>query len=179
MKKIGNLTLDGKTYAIMLGTATVAGITAALVLQQNDENAGESAPIDYRAKVVKAAASQVGLSDKSVYCKLACRSPDHYNWPKDWCAVFALWTFIVAGLNVVWRWGDPNCWFSYRLSTTTNPKPGDVAYFTLNQHHAIVESVNGNEVHLINGNGVGGKVTRSTSTKGAVTVFYSIEGLLP
>ncbi len=65
-----------------------------------------------------------------------------------------------------------------RLPITSNPQPGDIAYFTNNQHEAIVEKVNGNTVKLINGNGQGGKVSLSSVDRSKVAAFYSIEALL-
>jgi surface antigen len=61
---------------------------------------------------------------------------------------------------------------------TTKPKIGDIAYFTTNQHHAVVVGVNGDSIQIVNGNGLGGKVTVSTTTRAAVTAFYSIVPLL-
>jgi hypothetical protein len=59
------------------------------------------------------------------------------------------------------------------------PKPGDIAYFEKNQHHAIVAAINTDgTVDLINGNGTGGAVTESRPAKTKVTAFFSIQPLL-
>lgn len=99
-----------------------------------------------------------------------------YNFDKNWCGIFILWALHQAGVAKGIKWiegkGIPG------LKTTLLPKPGDIAYFNKMNHHALVKSVDGDYVHLINGNGMNGVVSESTTPKKNVTGFYSIESLL-
>jgi hypothetical protein len=69
-------------------------------------------------------------------------------------------------------------YFSRKLPVTHDPKPGDLAYFDKPfQHHALVQSVDADGVHLIQGNyGTPGHVAESVTRK--VPVYYSIQALV-
>lgn len=151
----------------LVGLGLVAAMTGGYLLVRPTSG-------KYRSRVVEAARSQVGLSDPSPYWTDTLGPAP---WPKSWCGAFALWALHKAGLarNLKWVIGVG---FLNHLPRTTSPKPGDIAYFHANQHQAVVSSVTGNSVTLINGNGYGGKVTTSTSPISAVAGFYSIEGLI-
>lgn len=98
----------------------------------------------------------------------------------DWCGGFYLWALKVAGVappTVFWRF-DGTGIGSAKLRPTNDPKPADLAYFTRNEHHALIESVDGDTVHLINGNGGGKGITRSSVSRSQVAAFYSVEPLL-
>lgn len=98
----------------------------------------------------------------------------------DWCGGFYLWALKVAGIappSVTWRF-DGSGLASAKLKPTTDPQPADLAYFTKNQHHAMVESVDGDTVHLINGNGGGKGITLTTVQRKQVAGFFSIDPLL-
>ena len=132
-----------------------------------------------RTAVVDAALSQLGATDASVYWADTMPGSPESDYPKDWCGGFALWALHQAqlGLDLVWKVGAgfliPN------LSQTKNPKPGDIAYFAHNQHHAIVSAVNSDgTVSLVNGNGAGAQVTMSSVPKSSVTAFFSLDRLL-
>ena len=135
-----------------------------------------------RARVVAAAVGELGQSDSMRYWPSAYGKPiaDPFGFRHlAWCGAFALWCLHQAELaaDIHWELGRG---FLYRLHMTREPKAGDVAYFQHLQHHAVVEAVHEDgRVSLINGNGAGGQVTRSTGTLGLVTAFYSIDGLLP
>jgi hypothetical protein len=97
------------------------------------------------------------------------------SYPSNWCGVFILWVLHRAKIALDIKWIIEKG-FLYRLPTTKNPKPGDVAYFNKNQHQALVHSVIGNKVNLINGNGLYGKITLSSNVNMSdVTAFYDIE----
>jgi hypothetical protein len=129
-----------------------------------------------RQKVVAAAMSQVGKSDASPYWR---DTLGNESAPKEWCGAFALWALHRAKLahDVMWAIGKG---FLYRLPQTKEPKPGDIAYKDQpNQHHAVVEYVTPTQVGVINGNGLGGKVTRSVIARNMPGVtFFSIEPLV-
>ena len=137
-------------------------------------------PNDARSAVVFAALSQVGNTDPKPYWDDVLPNTDVGH--ADWCGAFALWALHQAGLALDRQWVigrgfilvGPN-----PLPQTTDPQPGDIAYFNKNQHEAIIESVTPGAVQLINGNGTGGAVSVSTVPRSAVTAFYSIKSLLP
>lgn len=125
-----------------------------------------------RAQVVRIATEEEGKSDALKYNAgvLVSTTPAKY-----WCGIFNLWVLHQAGLakNTKWITGTG---FLYQLPKTSDPKPGDTAYFSKEQHHAIVGEVNSDgTVTLINGNGAGGKVSFSRVPKSSVTAFYSIK----
>jgi hypothetical protein len=103
-----------------------------------------------------------------------------YNWPKHWCGAFALLCLHLAGLALDWRW-RPGVGFLYRLPRTSDPQPGDIAYFAKAQHHAIVVEVRGETLYTIDGNSgplAGGRVVENARPVAAAAAFYSIAPLL-
>jgi hypothetical protein len=123
-------------------------------------------------------------------------------YPLHWCAAYALWSIQEAGLaaGVIQRVNRVNgSGYGFcepqRLPKTAGTwcagksgqelqariKPGDVAYFERNQHHAIVEAVDSiGMVWTVDGNqpaidrhGPQGTLPARHVTK--VTCFYSIE----
>jgi len=145
--------------------AAVAAALAALVGRKRP-----SCPERYRARVVSIAAAELGTSEADNPDRITEYIVDAVgNDPRgrggrlEWCGIFALWALHQAGLGRGVRW-PIGATFLGKLPSTSDPQPGDIAYFTHNQHHAIVERVNDDRtVDLINGNGTGAKVTRSTN----------------
>jgi len=81
----------------------------------------------------------------------------------SWCGIFATWAVMTGG-GTCGTWdGGPRCSAMTRL--TRDPKPGDVGYFTANQHHCIIASVNGDQIETIDGNSYDG----SSGGNGAIT----------
>ena len=81
----------------------------------------------------------------------------------SWCGIFATWAVMTGG-GTCGTWdGGPRCSAMNRI--TTNPRPGDVGYFTANAHHCIIASVNGNQIETIDGNSYDG----DSGGNGAVT----------
>jgi len=135
-------------------------------------------PVPPRTRVARAALSQVGFTDASVYWADVLPGTPPSGYPKDWCGAFALWCLHQAGLakNLNWVVGTG---FLQNLSTTQSPDVGDIAYFTTNEHHAVVTAVNTDgTVNLVNGNGTGDAVSTSVTPASHVAGFYSIEPLL-
>lgn len=94
----------------------------------------------------------------------------------SWCGVFATWAVITGGGNCgPWDSG-PRC--SSMSKITNDPKPGDVGYFTANQHHCIIASVNGNQIETIDGNsydtdgGGNGAITSKMRSRGEFAGFF-------
>lgn len=157
----------------LLGAGTLAVASGAIALW----------PVSRRSRVVDAATDALGVRDARAFWRdvLPAGTPES-QYPKDWCGAFALWCLHQAGLglDLQWEFGPPNYGFLWRLPTTQNPQPGDVAYFDTNQHHALVTDIGliGDRVGLINGNGMGGAVTASSAQRSSAAAYYSIEPLV-
>ena len=133
-----------------------------------------------RAKIVKIALDEINDIKVSEYYANTLSSKDLLTPPKDWCGIFILWVLHKAGIakNVKWKVGVGFI-ATENLIPTKTPKPGDIAYFTKNQHQALVKSVNDDgTVTIINGNGMGGKITVSSPKISDVATFYSIKKLM-
>lgn len=136
-------------------------------------------PVPPRDRVVRIAESQIGVTDARAFWKdvLPPGTPES-SYPKDWCGAFALWCLHQAGLGLDLSW-QVGMGFLQHLPTTQTPQKGDIAYFTNNEHHAVVTDVNLgvlDEAGLINGNGTGGAV--SSSISGNAEAYYSIQPLI-
>jgi hypothetical protein len=143
-----------------------------------------------RARVVELAAAELGASDPAPYWT-AVEVPSPF--PRHWCGGFALRCLRAAGLTS-WKWivGKGFIWYGEngkplalpRLPVVRHPKPGDVAYFKRGQHYAIVERVEGNTVHTIDGNTKAPPtdltpcVRRHARPRLAAAAYYSIAPLL-
>lgn len=103
------------------------------------------------------------------------------DFPPHWCGALCLFAIHRAelGLDVFWKGG-----FAARvlrqLEPHEVPKPGDVAYFKKNQHHAVVEHVDAlaRTFDSIDGNQSPGIVRHVGRKFSAVAAFYSLEPLL-
>ncbi len=132
--------------------------------------------LDARHKVLFYASHEIGPQDPKKYWLDVL--PEHEGFSGEWCGGFTLWALHQAGLakDINWEVGKGFC---YRLPITMEPMPGDIAYFHKPfQHHAIVESVDGNSVTTIDGNQPGNTVARRLRPRESVTAFYSIEPLI-
>lgn len=137
--------------------------------------------IDIRNKIVQSAIADLGNTDPQKYWESVLQQEFVGPFPKHWCGSFAL-AHIKKYVEtpILWEVGKGFC---YQLKTTKSPLPGDVAYFTKGQHHALVERIIGNLVVTIDGNSWGestGKingVNRLSRTINSVAAFYSIESL--
>lgn len=162
------LTPQQEQYGL-LGIGVVAALTATALFW----------PAPPRDRVVGAATSQLGVTDARAFWKdvLPPGTPES-SYPKDWCGAFALWCLHQAGLGLDLSW-QVGMGFLQNLPTTQTPQKGDIAYFTNNEHHAVVTDVNLgvlDEVGLINGNGTAGAV--SSSISGNAEAYYSIQPLI-
>lgn len=106
-----------------------------------------------RQDVVSKAAELIGNPDTDPIWKDVLSPHDYQPHIRlAWCGAFALNRLHAAGLgqDVKWIFGKG---FLGRLPKTDRPQPGDIAYFDKPyQHHAIVESVDGETLHTIDGN---------------------------
>lgn len=133
---------------------------------------GGSSPENIRKRVVAIAKSQIGKKLQPEYLALA--APDFVGMKPEWCGIFALWVLKTAGLGAGVTWVVAKG-FLWHLKRTSNPQPGDIAYFTKFQHQAVVAAVRGSQVDLINGNGQGGVVSPSTKDITDAAAYYSIQ----
>lgn len=130
---------------------------------------------ELRAKLLEIAYCELGNEDPSAYWLEAYgHLPDK---PRAWCAVFYLACLLRLEL-CDWRWP---LYFSGRLPLIQVPEPGDLAYFDKPfQHHAMVQSLEGATINLIQGNyGTPGRVAESQFIVGSKpVVYYSIAKLI-
>lgn len=162
--------------ALVIGSLGVVGASVfAYAVFGRDRQMNDSEA--RRAAVVAAARSQIGRTDPAPYWERVYGSYPGKSY--SWCGVFDLWALHEAGLTSQ-NWVTGIGFIApLGLRTTVYPEPGDIAYFSRNQHHAIVDHVNDDgTVELINGNGIGGAVTVSTVPTSSVTAFYSIQSLV-
>jgi hypothetical protein len=128
-----------------------------------------------RQAIVDAAESQLGPQDPTKYWAdvlPGVTGTGHLSW----CGGFALWCLHQAGLakDIDWKIGLGFC---FKLPRTTDPKPGDVAYFDKPyQHHAIVSDIDGDVLSTIDGNQTGNTVRhRTRSVSESKVVFFSVD----
>lgn len=129
-----------------------------------------------RQTILQIAETQLGPQDPKKYWLDVI--PEHPGFSGAWCGGFTLWVLHEAGIakDIQWEMGKGYC---YRLPTTNNPQPGDIAYFDKPyQHHAFVERIEGNSLYTIDGNQPGNTVAKRLRPRDSVTAFYSIEPLL-
>lgn len=155
-----------------------AGILASLLLRRDSNPLASLSP---RQRVAQAALSQMGSTDKAKYWASAL--PGQNPAGLDWCGAFALWCLHQAGFAVDWFWKIGAGFLmttQHSLPITTTPKLGDIAYFTKNQHEAVVIGVDNvnRTVQLANGNGNLGAVSPSTIPWNSVTAFFSIAPII-
>jgi len=157
------------------GTALLAG--GALIIGK------KLAPENPRIRVVKAAASQLGVQNPDKYWALV--NPGLVNSGKAWCGGFALWALKQAGLalNTTWHTNENHEGYGfaevYKLPRTKSPLPGDIAYYDQPyQHHAIVTANDGQTVSTIDGNQAGNTVAVKTRPLTSATTYYSIQPFL-
>lgn len=174
--KVWERAMKTSTKLAVAASAVVgAGALAAMFSDSEDS---------LRKKVVKAAASQLDNTDASPYWLDVLGPGSH---PKDWCGAFALWALHQAGLATDTKWLIGKGFLlagRQPLKPTHEPKPGDIAYFTKSQHHAVVKEVHDDgTVSLINGNGFNpnipngatSEVAASRTPRSNVAAFYSIK----
>lgn len=125
-----------------------------------------------RARVAAIARSQVGVTTGERYFAEVIPTADR---TLEWCGIFALWVLhkaIPKSRSTPWI---PGLGFLGRSFITQNPQVGDIAYFTKNQHQAIIVGVSPTHFQLVNGNGKGGAVTLTDTPRSSVTAVYSIK----
>ncbi len=138
-----------------------------------------------RDLVVSLAAADVGLSDPKPYWRVVLGSAWVGPYPKHWCGAFALYKLREAGL-CDWLWqikgilGATNWGFLFRLERTNGPQPGDCCYLDQPfQHYCLVERVEGDTVHTIDGNqGTPGIQRKSHKLSDKRWAHYTIASLL-
>ena len=141
-------------------------------------------PDEARSLVVWSGLFRVGYADPETYWRRvgvkhgADSTSFEPPFPPHWCGAFHLWCLHEAGL-CDWPWvidsGNDTWGYCWRLQLTNKPQPGDAAYFTKNQHHAIWVG----DGRIVNGNGKGGEVTVTwVHNDHEPDAYYSIEQLV-
>lgn len=157
----------------------VAAVGAALWLRRASATTGCSETA-LRTRVVAVARAESGKAELAKY--FADAAPMYVNAadPPNWCGIFALWCLHQAGLlrGKQWKVALGFLETSPALPRTTNPKPGDIAYYTKFQHEAVVLAVDGDMVDLANGNGSGGVVSIGRRSLSDAAAYYSIAGAI-
>jgi hypothetical protein len=145
-----------------------------------------SAPVDdnksnaIRQRLVELARAEEGRGEDPEYWLEAFGSVPPLG-AYAWCGVFDLCLLRKCGLtNQLWLTGPKQYGFIYPcgLKPTNDPQPGDIAYFTRKQHHAIVLNATSDAVELCNGNGTGGVVSIGWTPRANVSSFFSIQSLI-
>ena len=128
-----------------------------------------------RKRIISIAKGELGESAWHKYLEGVAADP---GGPIAWCGIFALWVLHQAGLgeDVLWKYDGRG--FLSRLPQTSDPQPGDLAYISAKQHHAIVEKVVGNDVYTLDGNSRGRQVAANVRPRSTFAAFYSIQPLL-
>jgi hypothetical protein len=148
-------------------TLAVIGAVCALVAGA----AGcDTSPV--RSQIVSLAQSQVGVQESPLGSNCNKYSLELHGTCREWCADFATWVWIKAGVPVTYGWGAGQLnsssvsFYQYAVSKGTwhpansgyVPQPGDAAVFGLNStgtqssHVAIVVSAGSPGVNAVNGN---------------------------
>ena len=124
------------------------------------------------------AARELGSTDWEKYLQgVTLQSPDTKPY---WCGIFALWSIHKAGYACDVKWDlASGRGFLYRLPLTSQPKPGDLGYLHAYQHHAIIEKVEGDLIHTIDGNSGAAptRVLRNVRPRSAFAFFYDTSPL--
>lgn len=137
--------------------------------------------IDARRAVVTEAERHVGLWTEAEVDGLWAEvgRPDFVgHWhDKAWCGGYALRCVRRAGLcDWAWRGG---LGFLYRLRVVSLPMPGDVAYFSSGQHHAIVQDLAAGTLYTVDGNAMTRPLegVELRTRRGPAVTYYSIASL--
>jgi hypothetical protein len=130
-----------------------------------------------RANVVKIVAEERANPDPTKYWAEVLQSTGSH--PPHWCGALVLYALRKAGLtNALWKIGS-GFLYEQKLPQTKQPQPGDVAYFSKFQHHALVaEVLPDNQIVTYDGNDVGGSIGRHVRNLRDVTAFFSIDPML-
>lgn len=144
---------------------------------------------EIRRQLCAIARSQETQDDPRKYwADVGCDAEQMVKAGRHWCGAFYLWCLHQAGLLLHQGWiiGSGLSNEAYGLKLTTEPKPGDLAYFRRNQHYAMVVDTSPGMVQLVNGNSRNEsnrtgptKVIINERPRASVTAFYSIKRLLP
>lgn len=156
----------------------VAGAASLLLLRRDNR---KGAPMGRtRQRIVIWAERQENESDPTPYWYSAI-GRNVADPETDWCGAFVLTALHRVGLALDRQWalGFGLTATLPKLRITKSPEPGDIAYFSHNQHVAIVAEVMNGYVRLVNGNSTGGRVVINERPVGEVAAFYSISAYLP
>lgn len=132
-------------------------------------------PAEKRQAIVSIARYELGKRDGAKYWA-SVLAPDQEKPPHTWCGAFLLWVLRSAGVTD-WTYDPAGAWF-FRLPATSDPRPGDIVFFEDRRHVAMVDSVDGNSLRLIDGAGTGGAVSTRVVDRSAPSAIVSIGPLV-
>lgn len=132
-----------------------------------------------RQAVLDAAIAQLGKPNSPEFWTSALDKPSGAQ-RLAWCGIFTLYCLHEAGLVRDTHWIYGRGYLSGLLPRTLAPRVGDIGYRDQPfQHHFIIEAVEGDMVHSIDGNsGAHSTVNRCTHPIGHGCVYYSIAKLV-
>ena len=160
------------TKLLLAGGAALAAIGAYFVTRKLSPTEAS-----IRHAVVGAAVSQMGKNDPTPYWLDVVGTPQPRSMA--WCGAFALWALHQAGLALDKKWipGQGFLMTHGSLPQTKTPQPGDIAYFTKYEHHAVIANVYADKtMDLVNGNGQNRAVSPSIhSPISSATAIFSIK----
>lgn len=136
-------------------------------------------PSAKRRRLVALIRGEMSAPDPSKYWDSVLADSDPA--PAHWCGALILWALRALGLtDAHWVRGQG---FIYPIGlpkiTAAEVQIGDVAYYTKNQHQAMVSEVLGEgRFMVLNGNATGGAITETETTSAKVAAFYSIRKLV-
>ena len=132
--------------------------------------------------IVKNARKELGVGEHPPGSNNQKYGPSTY-----WCSLYTTWVWRKSGVKIpqyaftgdVYKWGQRNH-TAFDKNHLKDAKPGDVLLFgsgpenaNTSKHIAIVESVEGNTVHTIEGNS-GNQVQRQTHTLSSSTFYGGV-----
>ena len=194
-----SITQDGRGMASMSDAGQMYAFGS--VLYRGNGDPGSSSPSDLRSRIVANATAELNNSSHNNVARpslcnfysgaVQSGAPCAGGWrSEDWCDDFARWVWGQSGANTAKlsagaisfkSYGDSHrTWVAG--STLAGVQPGDAIVYDVNgagtsaSHVDIVVAVGSSTVTTIDGNFTGGKIVRSTVTRGAKFGKKTISG---
>ncbi|MCO8276820.1 CHAP domain-containing protein [Actinoplanes sp. TRM 88003] len=194
---------NGSGYAAVSGIGQVYAYGT--VAYRGNADPGSTAPSGLRARIVERAIAELNNTSRNNGARpskcnfysgtgttgAVCTGPNKERWrSQDWCADFTRWVWGQSGANVggltagavsFKKYGDAKrTWVPG--NTLAGVQPGDAIVYDVNNastwasHVGVVVAVGNTTVTTIDGNFSGGKIVRSTVTRGARFGSKTISG---
>ena len=110
--------------------------------------------------LIEIAQSQIGLEEEPKYSNWGKDVKKYLNsvginFPASWCMAFVYWCHKEAGLPAIRTGGVLAAWNRGKQYRVLTPQPGDVFIMDYGKglgHTGIIESIDGEDLHTIEGN---------------------------